>query len=382
MKIAIIADSHFDQHSRFDECVRVHGWIAQDCADRGVDLVLHSGDVYERKSTPLEREAAAAWFQQLALIAPVVVVRGNHDALDDLPLLERLETANPITVVESARVVGCPGAQVACLGWPQKASVLTAANAEGREHGEQAAADALRMVLLGLGAQFDGRPGPRILLAHVMVRGSVTSTGQPLVGCDLELGLDDLALVGADLSALGHIHMPQQWTIAGAPVVYPGSPRRTAFGELEEKGYVVVEFDGRELVSVTRVPTPCNPMLHVTATWTAGALVLTEPQDYQIAFGAEIRVRYRVPSDEREAARAAAAQVRDHLLGKGALLVKLEEEVMTTSRARSPEITAALTLDDKLAALWGAQKNAPVDTRRPRLLGKVHELEEEAKNAA
>jgi exonuclease SbcD len=383
MKIAIIADSHFDQHSRFEECVRVHQWIAQDIAERRVDLVLHSGDVYERKSTPIEREAAAAWFQSLALTAPVVVVRGNHDALDDLPLLERLETANPITVVESARMVRAAGAEIACLGWPQKASVLAAAAAEGREVGEQAAADALRSVLRGLGGQFEGS-GPRILLAHAMVRGSVTSVGQPLVGCDLELGLDDLALAGADLYALGHIHMPQEWAIAGSPVVYPGSPRRTAFGELEDKGYVIVDFDeGDEFgsephVALERVPTPCNPMLHLTAEWTSGALVLVAPETDQIAYGAEIRLRYRVASDEREAARAAAAQIRDLLLGKGALSVKVEEEVATTSRARTPEISAAVTLADKLAALWTLQKNGPAIERRDRLLSKVVELEEES----
>lgn len=383
MRVAVIADSHFCEASRFDECVRVHEWIAQDIAERGVDLVLHSGDVYDRRSTPNERDAVARWAQAITLSAPLVVVRGNHDALDDLPLLELLETANPIKVVESARVVRVAGAEIACLGWPQKASVLAAAQAEGREHGEQAASEALRSVLRGMGAQFEGT-GPRLLLAHAMVRGSVTSTGQPLVGCDLELGLDDLALAGADAYLLGHIHMPQQWKIGAAPVVYPGSPRRTAFGELEEKGYLLVEFEGREVLSLEWVPTPCAPMHHVAASWEHGALVFNEADSNGdgIAYGTEIRLRYSVPSDEREAARAVAARVRDDLLAKGALSVKLEEVVSTTGRARQPQIAAALTLDDKLAALWGAQKNAPETERRPRLLAKVHELEEESVNAA
>jgi len=211
------------------------------------------------------------------------------------------------------------------------------------------------------------------------VRGSVTSTGQPLVGCDLELGLDDLALVGADFYALGHIHMPQAWSIAGAPVVYPGSPRRTAFGELEEKGYVIVEFNGREVVSVERVPTPCTPMIQFASAWRDGHLVLDQA-GLDVA-GAEVRFRYSVPSDEREAARSAAAVLRDALLGQGALLVKVEEMVSTTVRARTPEIADALTLSDKLSALWVSQKNAPANDRRPRLLSKVLELEEKT-NAA
>ena len=55
MQVAILADSHFDEHSRFAECVRVHDWIADDIAARDVDLVLHAGDLYYRKSSPPER---------------------------------------------------------------------------------------------------------------------------------------------------------------------------------------------------------------------------------------------------------------------------------------------------------------------------------------
>src|SRR6185436_749582 len=96
--LAHVADSHFYEHSRFEECIRLHNWIAEDAKARGVELTVHAGDVYERKSTPLERQAAAAWFQLMAALGPVVVARGNHDAIDDLPLLERLETLHPIEV--------------------------------------------------------------------------------------------------------------------------------------------------------------------------------------------------------------------------------------------------------------------------------------------
>ncbi len=390
MRIAVIADSHFSESSRFEECVRIHEWIAVDIAKRGVDLVLHSGDVYDKKSTPVERDAVARWAQHITETAPFVIVRGNHDALDDLPLLERLETLNPISVVETALVIRWAGAEIACMGWPQKASVLAASQADGRDVGEQAAADAMRNILRGLGAQF-AEDGPRLFLAHAMVRGSVTSTGQPLVGCDLELGLDDLALVGADAYLLGHVHMPQQWKIGDAPVVYPGSPRRTAFGELEEKGYLLVEFEGRDLLSVEWIATPCAPMVHLEAHWAAehvapddavvpAGLVRLWDSDSE-AKGAEVRLRYTTPSDTREAARAQALLLRDSLLTAGALSIKLEEEVKTVARARQPEIAAAVTLDGKLEALWEAQSNAPAAERRPRLLAKVHEIEGET-NAA
>ena len=86
MRIAIVADSHFDEHSRFDECIRLHTWIADDARARGVDVVLHAGDVFERKSTPAERNAFAAWVTLIASFAPIVIVRGTTTRFGDLQI--------------------------------------------------------------------------------------------------------------------------------------------------------------------------------------------------------------------------------------------------------------------------------------------------------
>jgi exonuclease SbcD len=377
MKIAVIADSHFDEAKRFDECIRLHTWIARDAMARGVDLVLHAGDVYERKSTPLEREAAAAWFQGMAEIAPVVIVRGNHDAVDDLPLLERLEARHPIRVVQTAEVVFIAGAAVACVAWPRKAALLAAAAADGKEVGELAAGDALRAVLRGLGDQLEEHDGPRVLLAHAMVRGSVTSTGQPLVGCDMELGLEDLALARADAYALGHIHKGQTWDIDGAPCFYPGSPRRTAFGELESKGYTVLTIDAYRCCDLEFVEAPATPMIHLDGHFTLGSL----ERDFADPRGAEVRLRYTVAADERDAARAAAAGAAEVLRSEGAVLVQVEEVVITETRSRTPEIARAVTLADKLEAFWSAKGFEPGD-RRAELLAKLNTVEEDHRHAA
>ena len=34
MKFALISDSHFDEGSRWEECLRLHNWIADDIAAR------------------------------------------------------------------------------------------------------------------------------------------------------------------------------------------------------------------------------------------------------------------------------------------------------------------------------------------------------------
>jgi len=395
-RVALIGDSHFDEApgGRFAECMRLHDWIAEDLATRDVDLVVHSGDLFERRSTPRERAAAADWLRDVAEVAPVVLVRGNHDAVGDLSIFGRLRTRHPILVEEAAGVHQVAGINVACLAWPRKAELLARMEGAGKEAGEQAAADALRNVIRGLGAQMDELEGPRLLLAHAMVRASRVSTGQPLVGCDLEVGLEDIALARADAYLLGHIHLAQDWTVdvddLDAPVIYPGSPRRTAFGETEEKGYVLLELGGQGVETWSRVPTPATPMLLIE-----GELVDEDCPESGESFramrvsnnpssvtGAEIRLRYTVDADEREQAKHEADAWRKSWLGRGAADVKVDPIVRSSTRARVPEITRATSLADKLRTLWKARGEEPAEARGHRLITKAHELEREVRDAA
>lgn len=393
IRIAFIADSHFDSSpgGRFEECVRLHNWIASDLEERGVDLILHGGDLYERRSGIAERNAAAAWLQRVAEIAPVVLVRGNHDAAADLQILGELETREPIYVAEAPTVINEAGVSVACLPWPRKAELLARLGSEvSPEQAGAVAQAALRDVIRGLGSEMATyHPGDaRILLAHAMVRGSRTSQGQPLIGSDMELGLEDLALAGADLVLLGHIHCSQEWTWerddGAVPILYAGSPRRTAFGEMEPKGYVLATFEGARLVGWERVWAPAQRMALFTGYYQDGQLDVegdhADLGDYALGPegdepGADVRVRYEVAADEREQARAAAEEFRRELLETwGAERVKVEEVVRPTTRSRESGVAEAKTLPEKLAALWRL-RGEDLGEREPRVLGRLEQLE-------
>jgi hypothetical protein len=346
-----------------------------------IDLFVCPGDIYERASTPKERAAVAAWIVAMAAVCPVIITKGNHDRKLDCALLAQLRSAHPIYVEEAASVQYVAGAAIACVAWPERASVLAASNSTSAEGADLTAQSAMRAVLAGLGHQLAEHKGPRILAGHFMVDGSVTSVGQPLVGQSMTVGLSDLALANADIALLSHIHCPQDWQFNGAPIVYCGSPFRTTYGELEAKSVVVVEFgaDGR-LANWRRIETPCAPMVLVPALYSVptGALLydsmdLTGP----CSRGAEVRIRYDVPADHRDAARASAAILCAELLELGAVDVKLEERVIATGTARAPEVARATTLPDKLRALWAARGNAPEVAREEALLARAHELETE-----
>ena len=391
MRVAIIADSHFDESTRFEECVSIHQWIVNDVYDRGVDLVLHAGDVFERASTPKERLAVREWLLDLAITCPVVIVRGNHDAPGDLEFFDRLRGNYPIIVEENAGVHHIAGVCIQAMAWPRKANVLSMLEGVGREAGEAVAGEALRNVLRGLdhdayqrGPAYPHLPEPpRILLAHAMVSGSRTSTGQPLTGCNLELGLQDLELAGADFVALGHIHLGQDWRLSdGTPVVYPGSPRRCTFGEREPKGYVVVDLDKHGgPVSWEHIDTPCTPMLHIEAHFDGDRMVyLDDSHDVEVD-AAEVRFRYHTAPEHREAARERADRAASRWLSVGAIHVKLEEVVEVAQRARAPEVAAAQGIGPKLRAYWRAKDDVPEEPRAVRLVGGAAEVEEEVRHA-
>jgi DNA repair exonuclease SbcCD nuclease subunit len=267
--------------------------------------------------------------------------------------------------------------------------LLRAADGDASD-ADQLASVSLQNVLRGLGEQLDGSYN-RMLAMHAMVDGSVTSTGQPLIGAEMHVSLAELGLVHASIGVLGHIHKAQHWTYDGADYVYTGSPYRTNYGEIEEKSVLLVEFDEDHNATWQRIPTPASKMLHVTANW-------IEDEDYEtgvvggwvLGFApfpvpdtcdAYVRLRCVVAADQRAAAQAACAAWKAECLQDGALDVKVEIEVRPVNSARAPEVARAVTLADKLSAFWSARSTAPEAERAERLIGKAHILESETSHA-
>jgi exonuclease SbcD len=368
MRVAIISDSHFSERSRFDECVRIHDWIFGECEERGVVLTLHAGDVFDSKSTPKERAAVARWLSIQARLGPVVVVRGNHDALGDLKLFERLGTTYPIFVQEEAgtkSIVLSNGIiNVTTVAWPRKAALL--------ESGLTDVNQVVRDMINGL-AMDCSNGATEILLMHATMQGSVTSSGQPLVGCDMELSINDLCASKFDLVALGHIHKKQQWAVRYGKkftqIIYPGSPRRTNFGEVEDKGFLIYNTDTND---VEFVKTPATPMVHIDIDWREGGW---DHVSHEPVVGAEVRLRFTTYSEERDAAKAAVKDIVGSLERQGAVSVKVEEVVLAKTRTRMPEVAEAGTITEKLQVYWHGESLS--EKRKQRLTELVAKLEEE-----
>lgn len=385
MRLLASGDHHFHQRSpRWNECLRIHEWIAERVEAEKPSVFCSAGDLYETNSTPKERAAVADWVLRIAEVCPFVICRGNHDRLLDLDILRRLRGKRDIIVEERAGVHVAGGIAIAAMAWPSRASLATMLASHAQQ--DMAEGLALHAVLRGLGVELAKHDMPRVLLMHAMVDGSKTSHGQPLIGQPLRVPLDALALTGADIAILGHIHKPQSWAFETGlvdrpqmPIVYTGSPFRTAFGEVEEKSIVEVTFadDAARTMRWGRVPTPCQQMVLMEHEWEKGGGWVDEsvPEFEAGDGGLEVRFRYRVAADQRDAARLAANELADEMLGLGAERVLIEEEVKPRVEARAPEIARAGTLEEKLTLLWETDSRFDVDEdRRNRLLNKLRGL--------
>jgi len=373
--IALISDQHICRSSRWEEGLRILDWIADEIARRKPDVVCLGGDLFNARPTSEEWSAAGRWLIRLADVAPVVGVYGNHDVALSQDVFPHLKARNPVMIYDRAEVVRVGDVAIACLPWPRKSVLLSAlGRTVGREESEQAATGVLRDVLAGLGVELAAHDGPRVFLGHCMVRGSRVSSGQPVIGGDFEIGLEDIALARADAYLFGHIHMPQRFDIMGAPGVMPGSPRRTAFGEVEDKTFAWVTLDGHS-ATIEDVVTPATRMLLLEADWDSEHGVLIGSHRLVDVDGAELRFRYRVSPDQRTAARVRAEEYRTEALARGAIVVKLEERVDVQQHARVPEVASATTLAEKLEALWKARDVELDNERKGRLLGMAEGLE-------
>lgn len=380
--IAIVSDTHADERSRWDEHCRVMDWIVADMAARNVNLTIHAGDIYEGTSTPRERDYVQRWCSGVCESSPLIIVGGNHEQEGDVTALGRLRTNYPICATERPIMEELAGVVVAALPWPRKAELLARIGRAVPTHESDAvAAEELRTVLRGFSASMHAaqeRDQPTILAAHALVDGCVTDHDQPLAGLALSITIADLALSGAASAALGHIHEGARnaWQ-APIPAVYCGSPRHCNYGEPgPHKGYVLAHYDGARFLGWERVATPCRPMILISGRYSAGAIRFNPPADRALV-GADVRLRYKVRTEERAAAAVEERSIRAALLAMGAAHVRIEADPVTIAVARSPEVARAESTEMQLLAMWEMRGMHPPD-ERAELLCMLAEIEDAA----
>lgn len=322
VRIAFLSDSHFHDRNRFVETQRVHDWIFNDAIKRGCDIMVHGGDLFDRKATTVELEAAMRWVRHVCAMMPLVMVQGNHDHRADLDWVMRevfQSTATqpvwPFLFYAGPRVEGTIVKTAAgplglvTLPWqrPLEQPGKPTMAAEERERIRRQIIDTKMPSSV-----------PTVLISHAMVRAAPLTTEDPTDAVELEL--EDLCLEHPRAVLLGHIHAHQHWNVGGVPVLYPGTSQRRRFSDLEPKGYIVLDVDvWNPETEWGQVRTPLAPQHHIE--WCAREGV----PDVGTLGAADIRLRYFYRDDvDKTAGALQAADLARRLKRQGAVHIETE----------------------------------------------------------
>jgi len=272
MKIVHTSDWHVGRRwkgiQRLDELEAVLDHLAAFIEEQSIDLVLHSGDVFESRNPPAEAEQLVNRF--LVRVgragAQMLVIAGNHDD----PL--RLDARSLLTELVDVQILGRPRAAarggtrtidtrggekavVAALPFASPGAWVSALDFAGDEAGARRQyARMFELAVEDLCAPFR-RDAVNLLLAHTHLEGAIFGESERRVHIGEDWAASPEALPAtASYIALGHIHKPQQ--IAGpVPAYYAGSLLQMDFGEAgEEKSFVVVTASPGKPATVETVP--------------------------------------------------------------------------------------------------------------------------------
>lgn len=245
MRILHTGDWHFgktlegrgrlrEQEDFVDELVRI-------ADEQQADLVLMAGDVYDSVNPPAAAEQL--FYEACARLTengrPLVVISGNHDQP------ERVSSVSPLVARQGITLIGLPIAEtvtvgasrtgeiakIAALPYPSESRLNELLSAEGQEEELRRAYSArVGMLMNKLAREFKPET-VNLAMSHIYVLGGVESDSERPIQVGGAYTVDPSALsVGAQYTALGHLHRPQ--AVKGDGIIrYSGSPLAYSFSE-------------------------------------------------------------------------------------------------------------------------------------------------------
>ncbi|OAB43111.1 exonuclease SbcCD subunit D [Paenibacillus antarcticus] len=245
MRILHTGDWHFgrtlegrsrlkEQEDFVDELVRM-------ADDQQADLILMAGDVYDSVNPPAMAEQL--FYEACARLSeggrPLVVIAGNHDQP------ERVASVSPLVTRQGITLVGLPAAdavtihtprtgeiaKIAALPYPSEARLNELLVSEGNEDDlRQAYSARVGKLMSMLSREFTPKT-INLAMSHIYVLGGVETDSERPIQVGGAYTVDPSALsIGAQYTALGHLHRPQ--AVKGEGMIrYSGSPLAYSFSE-------------------------------------------------------------------------------------------------------------------------------------------------------
>jgi len=293
MKILHTSDWHIGKrlgrHDRMDEFVEVLAEVERIADEREVDLVIVSGDVWDRPAPATDALALGLrTLMRLATHRPVVAVAGNHDSPDFFEALAPLLRPLGVHLIGNVKrpdeggLLGpddLGGLPVVVAGFPflREGKVVDFMKDAGEWY--RGYADRVAAITGRYNDALVERAGADlvpILVAHFLVNGVTMRRDAPRGERELHMGDAYTATpqaipAGPQYVAMGHIHAPQRVPGAPVPAEYAGSLLALDFGEAgEQKRVVVVDAEPGRLAVAESIPLQSGrPLVRVQDTWDA-----------------------------------------------------------------------------------------------------------------
>ncbi|OZB91670.1 exonuclease SbcCD subunit D [Paenibacillus sp. XY044] len=254
MRILHTGDWHFGRtlegRSRMKEQEDFVEELVRIVHEQKVDLVMMAGDVYDSVNPPAAAEQL--FYEASARLTeggtPLVVIAGNHDQP------ERVSSVTPLVARQGITLVGLPVAEavtvqaartgeiakIAALPYPSEARLNELLAAEGDEEELRRAYSArVGMLMRKLASSFTPET-VNLAMSHIYVLGGVESDSERPIQVGGAYTVDPSALaVGAQYTALGHLHRPQ--AVKGEGMIrYSGSPLAYSFSEAGQAKSVAI----------------------------------------------------------------------------------------------------------------------------------------------
>lgn len=375
IRILHAADFHVDDKN-IDEARKCLLFLVETVKVRKPDITIIAGDLFDSRSIKLESLAARLMFEvvsEIADVSPVAIVFGtpSHEgeATASLAYIKARYSVHvsgqpeQYYMMHDDSFVDNPGDSqpklvISAVPQPTKKYFSSSGSIDSTN---QEIADVMSGVFGGLGAKASQHTAPHILIGHFSVSGAFLSATRQMIGFDIEISSDQIALANADLVALGHIHLRQQ---IQKNIFYSGSLFQSDTSEAgQDFGFWIHELDdAHQLQKSEYIITPFTRLYKLTHDLT------NSPDTFQVPFkqetldqikGAVVKVEITAYEDDvakidredlnRNLAEAKSFEIkiirtpRENVRSEKLLKLKtLREKIIEQARLRSEEILESI----------------------------------------
>lgn len=265
MKFAHISDTHVKLYKYHEEYREIFDKIFLTLQEEKVDAIIHTGDLNHSKIqiSPEQIDLVVFFLRNLAKIAPVYLIKGNHDGL--IRNKNRRDAISPIV----------DAIQEPNIHFLDKSGEVQFDN----------------KIILNVLDVFDKdnwiKPTDpskiNIALHHGSISGCETDIGHQLTYGENDISIFD----GFDFAFLGDIHKTNQVMDREGRIRYPGSTVQQNHGETNDKGFLIWDIKSKDDFSVKHITLP-NPKPFVSIVLTKKGQIPRRLPD--IPAGARLRV--------------------------------------------------------------------------------------------